>query len=97
MMYKGKPIKVGWVEDTFAEDIKDNLLYGDKYELICSELANGCELIAGITYDGDHQLLTLSYKGNTVNVTVTMKWFPEDDELLETIHKVYKTGKELSE
>lgn len=96
MLHRNKPIKVGWVEDTFAEDIKDNLLYGDKYELICSELANGCELIAEITYDGDDQLLSISYrKDDHANITVTMKWFPEDDELLETIHKVYKTGKEL--
>ena len=95
MMYRDKPIKVGWVEDTFAEDIKDNLLYGDEYELICSELSNGCELIAEITYDGDHPLLSLSYRGDNGNVTVVLKWFPEDEELLDTIHRVYEAGKGL--
>lgn len=94
MMYKGKPIKVGWVEDTFAEDVKDNLLYSDAYE-ITHELANGDSLEAEIVYEGDHQLLSIRYLRKCwLNVIeVLLKWFPEDDELLEAIHKVYTKGR----
>lgn len=94
MLHRNKPIKVGWVEDTFAEDVKDNLLYSDAYE-ITHELANGDYLEAEIVYEGDHQLLAIRYLRKCwLNVIeVRMKWFPEDDELLEAIHKVYRKGR----
>lgn len=94
MMYKGKPIKVGWVEDTFAEDVKDNILYGDAYE-ITHALANGDDLQAEVICEGDHQLLSIRYlhKGWINVAEVLLKWFPEDDDLLETIHKVYRKGR----
>ena len=96
-MVRGKAVRVGWVEDLFADDIKKHLLYGDAERLV-SELANGDTLEAEVAMnavDGSPFLfLCYRHKGeNLTDANCGLDWFPEDEELLNTIHEVYMEGR----
>ena len=90
-MLRGKPVKTGWIEDRFANDIKEHLLYGEKDRLV-SELASGDTLEAEACKDySGLPLLALCYrhKGEIhTDANILLDWFPDDEKLLRTISEI---------
>ena len=85
-----------WMVESFACDVKEHLLYGNKTQVI-QELPNGDKMEAEIGFEDycgeDWINLSLCYRHRgeiQTDANVILEWFPNDETLVQTIREIYQ-------